>query len=95
MENAARDVDKSQVIKGHLVCQGKEVGLYPIVMGSHGELSDTGVTWSLRALPLGHCESRLSGQRPKARRQVRRSFIAIFVWNICSERNNGGLSHVA
>ena len=87
-ENMARDVGKSQVIKGCPVCQGKELGHHPIAKGNHWELSDTGVTWSLRALPLGCCEARLSGERLKARRQVRKSFIAIFVWNICSERTN-------
>lgn len=61
------------------VCQGKELGLYPTVMGSHWELSDRGVTWTLRGLPLGHWEGRLSGERLEARRQVRRSFIALFV----------------
>lgn len=58
------------------MCQGKELGHHPIAMGNHWELSDTGVTWSVRVLPLGCCEARLSGGKTQ-RRQVRKSFIAI------------------
>lgn len=35
VEDATRDMGKIQVIKGHPVCQGKELGLCPIAMGSH------------------------------------------------------------
>lgn len=45
-----------------------------------------------RSTPSGAAWGQVAGGETKARRQLRRSFIAIFVCNICSERNNRGIS---